>query len=96
VNEYDLKNTSGRINVHTRTRGSLQYVIDVTEGKNKNSTYFPVNLEDKFKVEGLEILFDAEILDSTIQIYKPGPTDIPEPDFMVKAIKLESINEIKK
>jgi hypothetical protein len=91
----DLKNVKGKINAHAATRGSLQYVIS-SENHGKTTIYYPINLQENFKVDGLEIQFDGEVLDSNVQIFKPGPTDIPEPDFAAKAIKLFAIKENSK
>jgi len=49
--------------------------VDFKGGK---QLYIPINLEPNYKKNGIKIRFSRILLEEKTQLYKPGPTDIPE------------------
>ena len=78
----------GQIEVYVCSRGCYQYLLRVDE-----QLYAPEPLPDAFKSDRMKVIFSGEVTADSFVVNKPGPTDIPEPDFTVSKIRITAINK---
>lgn len=84
-NERTIINQQGFIKNFVATRGSYQWLIEITTN-NDTTYYFEKNLSSEFYVDNLKIEFKGVLDYDSTMINKPAPNDIPIPDFKVRNI----------
>jgi hypothetical protein len=78
----------GTIKVFVCSRGCYQYLLEYN-----SKYYYPGELPEKFKEDGLEVIFSGIFKDTETAINKPAPNDKPVFDFNAQDIELSSIEE---
>ncbi|HMQ63474.1 MAG TPA: hypothetical protein PKE06_22515 [Flavilitoribacter sp.] len=88
----NFTNQEATIKMVVISRGVYQYFIQVNDPSPRLlSPDQP--LEEAFKQDGLQVLFDGAQLPDSAWVEKPGPTDIPAKDFKVPKVTLASITK---
>lgn len=78
----------GTIKVFVCSRGCYQYLLEYN-----GQYYYPGELPEKFKEDGLKVVFSGIFKDTETAINKPAPNDVPVFDFNAQDIELSSIEE---
>ncbi|AFD05678.1 hypothetical protein [Solitalea canadensis] len=84
--QKNYKMSDAEIKMIVISRGSYQYLVRIGE-----TTYFPKNLSEEFKQDGLKVHLTYKVLELKEKVYKPSPTDVPEVDYEVNVIEIKEM-----
>jgi hypothetical protein len=93
----ETNSREGKIKLYVCSRGCYQYLISIPSTSG-DSLFYPVNLSNDYKQlnsDGRKIILTYDVLNTTTQIYYPGPDDIPVPLYQIKNITITSIKSSK-
>lgn len=84
--KYQMANAEIKMNVISR--GAYQYLVKIGD-----TVYFPKNLKEEFKQDGLKVQLTYKVLSQKEKVYKPSPTDVPEVDYEVDVIEIKEMKQ---
>lgn len=92
--ELDFKDQPARVQIVVATRGSYQYLLRLEGGAyGESSLCWPLDLPETHRTDGLSVRFDGTLTGDSLWVMRPGPTDIPEPDFQAPAVRIHRIEK---
>jgi hypothetical protein len=91
TSQLDFIDQAATVRVQVATRGSYQYLLEIPQPGSTSLRCMPNLLPVALQKDGQAVLFSGKLLSDSTMIMKPGPTDIPEPDFMVPNVAIETI-----